>query len=345
MPISSILELALGLAFIYLSFSLICSTLDEFVMGWLKKKRAQELRAGLVRMLGADLTSKLYAHPSIKTLAEASGDAVKGPSYISSAVFAQALLGVLSTDPNNPVTPLSDQERLQALRGNLAGGGKDASIKQLVAESLGTAAEAEQLKSVQTRLETWFDDAMERLSGLYKRHAQMRLLGWAFLVVVAFNVDSLYIVTTLWEHPAVLAAVVAEAEQLVQDPSEASGDQSPPCPSPTPDDASSGENSASVVLECVSDGVKGVEDLGIPLGWGDGWWNWNSPENLADPRLPHDCGEVLLKIVGLLVSIFALTQGAPFWFQVLNKFVNLRASGPPPAQSSTSESSGGETAS
>jgi hypothetical protein len=68
------------------------------------------------------------------------------------------------------------------------------------------------LKSVQTRVEAWFDDAMEQLSGLYKRHAKTRLLGWAFLVVVVFNVDSLFIATSLWEDPIVRATVLAEAE-------------------------------------------------------------------------------------------------------------------------------------
>jgi hypothetical protein len=86
-------------------------------MGSSNKKRCG---AGLVRMLGADLISKLYAHPGIKMLAQASGDEVKGSSYISATVFIQALVGVLSTGDRSPTASLAVEERLKALKANLA---------------------------------------------------------------------------------------------------------------------------------------------------------------------------------------------------------------------------------
>ncbi|HWE62939.1 MAG TPA: hypothetical protein VHB98_14590 [Chloroflexota bacterium] len=45
---------------------------------------------------------------------------------------------------------------------------------------------------------------------------------------------------------------------------------------------------------------------------------------------------VLGKLPGLLLTIFALSLGAPFWFDMLQKLVNLRASGNPPSGSSSS---------
>jgi hypothetical protein len=38
----------------------------------------------------------------------------------------------------------------------------------------------------------------------------------------------------------------------------------------------------------------------------------------------------LLKLFGLGISAFALSFGAPFWFETLNKVVNLRGAGPKP---------------
>jgi len=35
----------------------------------------------------------------------------------------------------------------------------------------------------------------------------------------------------------------------------------------------------------------------------------------------------LTMILGWLITAFAVSLGAPFWFDLLNKFVNIRASG------------------
>ncbi len=55
--------------------------------------------------------------------------------------------------------------------------------------------------------------------------------------------------------------------------------------------------------------------------------------------LPTNFQAWLLKIVGLLTTTFAVSLGAPFWFDVLNKFVSFRSSGPPPSSSSSDTSS------
>ena len=42
-------------------------------------------------------------------------------------------------------------------------------------------------------------------------------------------------------------------------------------------------------------------------------------------------------IVGVLISGVATTQGAPFWFDLLSKLINIRGAGTKPAAKSTSE--------
>ena len=41
----------------------------------------------------------------------------------------------------------------------------------------------------------------------------------------------------------------------------------------------------------------------------------------------------LLKLAGLLLSIVAISMGAPVWFDVLGQVVNLRMAGTPPGSS------------
>jgi len=56
----------------------------------------------------------------------------------------------------------------------------------------------------------------------------------------------------------------------------------------------------------------------------------------SSSTLPGDFWGWVLKIVGLLATTFAISLGAPFWFDVLNKFIAFRASGPPPQPSPSS---------
>jgi hypothetical protein len=59
------------------------------------------------------------------------------------------------------------------------------------------------------------------------------------------------------------------------------------------------------------------ELLPLPVGWHD---------------LPHDTAGWALKFLGWLLTAAAITLGAPFWFEMLSQFVNLRSAGPQPAR-------------
>src|SRR4051794_9827461 len=98
-----ILDVAIGLSFLYLLLGLICSTVTEMIAGW-RKTRARFLDKGIDRLLGADdqLKAKLYQHPLIRSLAS-SDDAIC-PSYIPAAKFATALLDIVTGADK----PLSD---------------------------------------------------------------------------------------------------------------------------------------------------------------------------------------------------------------------------------------------
>ncbi|HLC15725.1 MAG TPA: hypothetical protein VJL89_05810 [Thermodesulfovibrionia bacterium] len=58
--------------------------------------------------------------------------------------------------------------------------------------------------------------------------------------------------------------------------------------------------------------VSAMASSGMPLGWKD---------------YPKDPLGILSKVVGLLVSILAVSLGAPFWFDRLQNIMQIRASG------------------
>jgi hypothetical protein len=165
-------------------------------------------------------------------------------------------------------------------------------------------------------VEAWFDEKMDRVSGWYGRRTRWWLLLYALFIVIFLNADSVLFARTLWRDATVREAVVGQARVVTE-----SDGQQTPCEDPS----------------CVANRLKDVKALQLPLGWPDaqiGDWG-TSPAYGDDERVPHDAAEWWVKLLGLALTAAALTMGAPFWFDLLNKVTNLRATGPPPTPSNT----------
>lgn len=60
-------------------------------------------------------------------------------------------------------------------------------------------------------LESMYDNSMQRVSGWYKRKMQNIITVLAFLITVAFDIDTLHIVNHLWKYPSQAAAMADQA--------------------------------------------------------------------------------------------------------------------------------------
>src|SRR5207248_1929782 len=67
-----------------------------------------------------------------------------------------------------------------------------------------------------------------------------------------------------------------------------------------------------------------LEQMGVPIGWSGGFVREGTTAVVS---------AVLVKLAGLLITVFAIALGAPFWFDLLSKVVSLRSPGNPPAKS------------
>jgi len=103
-----------------------------------------------------------------------------------------------------------------------------------------------------------------------------------------------------------------------------------PATSPTPEATPPPGDSVA----CIVQQVKAIQELHIPLGW---------TTQKTDPRLPANVPQWGFKVLGLLLTGIALSFGAPFWFDLLGRLINLRASGPPPPSSSGGGQAAGAT--
>src|SRR4051794_1708605 len=81
---STMIEVAIGVIFVFLLVSLLASALNELIEAWLKY-RARYLERGITRLLSNDdLAKEFFDHPLIKPLGEK-------PSYIPARTFSLAL--------------------------------------------------------------------------------------------------------------------------------------------------------------------------------------------------------------------------------------------------------------
>ncbi len=320
MSFGPIVEVGIGLIFVYLLMGLIVSAFLEIVANVLQL-RGEELEKGIKRLLEAgatgDLFEKVFGHALIK-----STKTREKPSYIPSRNFALALVDVLTKGSQadvvkalEPYQPRADSKLREAL-----------DLFQREAKG--------DLNKLRESIATWYDDAMDRVSGAYKRRTQWFTLLAGLVLAVVLNVDSIGIASKLAQDETLRANVVAAAEayrathptgpaapagpasgaDAPQPPSAPPADGTPP---PKPGEKAQLEVNSAPSFDNLDGQVSELLKLKLPIGWSG---------SVCDLTLVA----WLSAILGWLITGLAASLGAPFWFDILNLFMNLRAAGPKP---------------
>jgi hypothetical protein len=179
----AIINIGLGLAFVYTVFALLCSVLNEWIARMLDLRRTV-LKAEINQLLGAALAKRFNDHPLISGLREKNK---KYPSYIPPSTFALALIDLtIEFHPGKNGLPGSTSVKQ----------GLDNRDKSLI-DTL--RLQATNLESLQKRIEKWFELSMEQAKGRYKRQTQIIVAVLSLIVVAAFNVDTAAIALSLYD--------------------------------------------------------------------------------------------------------------------------------------------------
>ena len=327
---SDIVEIAIGLIFVYFLLSLVASSATEWISR-VTKLRASNLYDGIENMLeNPELMKKFYTHPLITpTLQAYSKDKKKiedelaktldvrqikkllrnKPSYISSRNFAMVLLEVVGKG--------SGLENVKALQdGNKEVVPDVGSIRQSLLALVNQAGG--DYENAVTNVEKWFDDVMDRAGGWYTRKAQLITLIIAFAVAIVLNADTLTIVHQLSQDSTLRATVVSAADTYVQN-AQLEGE---------------GTGLEDATTQELRDEL---QSLGIPLGWAGKWEDPDGdgrPEEIRafpNPFIPGQTSPFFRKLAGLIITGLAVSLGAPFWFDLLKKISNIRGAGAAPA--------------
>jgi hypothetical protein len=377
---SSIIDIAIGMVFIYLLLSLICSAANELIERY-SRKRGTDLENGLKEMLRSDdLVKMVYEHPLVYSLY--SKPYVPGaktlPSYIPARNFALALMDIAAPESikgaagaSSTLPPRFNAEAIRAFIST------NANLPEPIKKALTTFTHASGNDAAKLRenVENWFDSSMDRVSGFYKRRSQLIILLLGLALSILLNVDSIALVQKLSTERAMRDSLVAAATEYAKTNPTPTPSSSPasaasptaaaspkaqgspassssraaaggtPSASPNPNASPSAGTIAAAsptpvasptpcvtgdTPECrIKLNLAEINKLGLPIGW------------TRQESVPPDPRQLTgltwqawgMRILGWLITALALSLGAPFWFDMLNKFMVVRATVKPKEKS------------
>ncbi len=194
------------------------------------------------------------------------------------------------------------------------------------------------------RIAVWFDRTMEGVGGWYKRTVTLLIAVIAMVLAICLNVDAFVVLDGLSKDAVLrqsvatlVSASVKEGSNDVRTVEEAIADRNAAARA-TPEEAAQVEKdrqTGELLRKRVVALKHSLDSLSVPMGWPEGphWFCRGSNADPCDQRLlPITFWGWARRLAGWLFTAIAMSLGAPFWFDLLNKFVNLRAAAPPPAK-------------
>ena len=383
---SQILDVAIGMIFVFLLLSLMCSALNEIIEARLKN-RAKSLETGIRNLLANEkLADDFYGHALISGLFKND----QKPSYIPSRTFALALMNLVAPQPADDHThPLGNfREALSQVK-------DDSPVAPIKQALLALADDAQgDINKLRTNIENWYDDTMDRVSGWYKRRTHTIIIFLGLGIAVAVNADGAYIARNLANDAALRNSLVSAAQAFAQKEkpadsakqsaaqgnaansqsdnaesqnnsnansskgksvsSQSNGNASKPTGTAAAgssaskvnpaarDDASATSsptptNTEASAQSMFDEDLKQIKSLGLPMGWNN---ETNDPHlkwpglSLSQPAVRSAwLAQIRFHWLGWILTALAISLGAPFWFDMLNKFIVVRSTVKPQEKS------------
>ena len=328
MQLDAILEVAIGLVFVWLVISV--ATLEvqnriSILLDW----RADQLEKSILSMLKDEtLVRKFYAHPLVIELSpkDSNGNllrnkqgAIKRPGYIPNATFAtvacEVIMNAGKEGEDIPLDMMSLSEMSASVKALAEKNPNLERVNHYLLPKMEKAVDDMDSKLAEYRKNTegWFNDVMLQASNWYKLRSQWIAFWIGLSIAVFMNIDTINVAQKLWQEPTARAVIVAQAQV----------------------EAQSDEPGGSVSFAT-------ARSLNFPAGWTTTSLDTKScrmidvivyqvvihsaGECLAVTSLPalNNGWGILVKLFGYLLSAAAAAQGAPFWFDILRKLVGVK---------------------
>lgn len=329
-----VLGVAIGIAVVCLLLSILASHVQEI---WASHtaRRAASLVSAIESMLGKELAGDFFAHPLIETIsfskprvsvslseskvmpaALPKNETPSRPTYIASSLFSRVLYSVLQQQTENVYPPEAKEIKTKSPSlSDLVRDLPDTSLRTRLGAVL--AGSEHDMQASVLAIEQWYDNTMDRINGLYKKNTQSALLFIGIALAILCNANLFSITEKLWTSEDARTALNVTAQMYscrdsenctVRDYVKTRGD--------------------------ISENLQGY----IPIGyhqthryWCDVWDKFRGKQESAY-SIFLVIWDWFLHLAGWGLTGVAVSLGAPFWFDTVNKLVNIRLVGDKPAR-------------
>jgi hypothetical protein len=330
----AILTVAIGMILVYLILSLVSSAIQESIASWLSL-RGKYMWEALENMLEekqndddtgkySNLLAEFKNHNLYMSLCAGKKKNLH-PSYMKKKTFSKILVRILNGD---------DTKMAMSAVEKIPPGRVQTGLMQTLKKADGN------IEEFRKELEEWYDEAMDRASGRYKRMAHSSLVIIGMLIAIAFNGDSLSIyekMTLAASSPEQTQQIIGLADDLLDSRSDSAftaqiqrvrtarlnleGNVDSTL-TLNLDSILASQNRVlkQQTLDLVNTYVSSNSALGL------GWTGTDLPK-FKENELPW-LGFWLFKLVGFFITAMAVSLGASFWFDLLKKITNIRNAGP-----------------
>lgn len=359
---STIVQVAVSIVISWGLFALLCSMIHEVVVR-LKSERGRFYRTKITDKLfdasnQINWGLLIYNHSSIKLLSKSEK---APPAYIDSKTMAEALIDIVSNSQAAQILKYNKGVTSSTFSSELLSQFDFATThlgQSDVIVILRKALDKAKIKSRSTNgfdeekvydlltseLTYWFDQFNDRTSAWYKKLSQKRLFAVGLLVALITNVDSLTLFKYYNENPAVRVALIDYYSKNKLQLEALSAKYDTISKTTKMDSLQLIETKTEIAgLTKQLDSLK--THLELPVGWNKSAWNifkntsgkgnTNSKIKSKVSRLDESAAakkvtffgipvsNLIYKIIGLIISAFAASVGAPFWFDVLKKATTI----------------------
>lgn len=286
------------------------------------------------------LLELFYDHPSIKYLGE--NKVHNKPSYISPEFFAKSLIDILKK--KGQIAEPTNSFEIQAGINTIKNSNETKSYIQTLLDESGN-----DLDKFKELLEKWFNETMHRTSGWYKKQSQKITFVIGLVLAISFNVDTIAIVGILSKDKDASKKLTALSAQYIENHKDNQGNLTPE------------EDSIATLLlynakKQIETDITGANSI-IGLGWtfpidtivtigykkaivhGKQIKIKESKEKVVQlgvfDKMKFIFQEIYTnkrKMYGYLITALAISFGAPFWFDLLNKIMQIRGAGKKPEE-------------
>jgi hypothetical protein len=299
MSIPQIIEVAIGLIFVYYVLGSIVSLVTQWINESLET-RGKALEKYLIKIVGDGQLGDLVKFPQLQALRPIRYKnflgvfgSVTEPKMIEKipvATLVDAYFDFAGLTENKELDPEQLTELIKKL--------PDSEGKQAFIQWINKGVT--DMEDLRRRTSAYFTGLMDQASATFTSNARSFVIILSLLVTFLLGVDSIQMVRTLWLNAEVRALATAKAEMVVQQ-----------------------EGMDATITDLLQE----LSDLTVNIGW----WRTEFP---TDADAMGWLGFIALKIIGMALTVAAVSQGSSFWYDLLKKLTS------PATSTSSSRSSG-----